>query len=382
MEYDLKWDGYQAWTSKCISNLVQDSNFADVTLVSDEFEYFKAHRVILSSSSEFFQKVLNEPDILKNSSNLLFLRGISSSILKNILMFIYEGKVSLQEGDLHKFLEIGFELKVTGVLSGKESVMRKKTKTYDDSEVSSDIALLEEHNVSNEMEDVISETKENVKEDFRDAIALLAENNKRNNGEHSKGNSNSIEESEIFIDVMKDVDKDISNTQNLEEENKVQETQIPIKAEIDKDASNNPYTAENLQLDSDNPGYILVDGNYKCTVDPLCLRVFTQVKNFKNHIEKRHLKTKERNFFCLECPKAFYTQFEVKGHFDRVHGNLEKKHQCTYCEKKFFQIGDVKAHVKGVHLKIKDIKCDFCDLAFTQKPNLKTHMRKIHSKTM
>merc|ERR1712126_473605 len=124
MEYDLKWESYRTWTENCIRELSDDSRFSDVTLLSNDLQQYKAHKIILNKSSEFFRQVLET--IPPVSGNVLFLKGIEGNVLKCVLKIIYEGTVSVPEESLSRFLETGFDLKVAGIISGKESVMRKK----------------------------------------------------------------------------------------------------------------------------------------------------------------------------------------------------------------------------------------------------------------
>ena len=95
MEYDLKWERYSNWTENCIRELSEDLRFSDVTLLSDDLQQYRAHKIILSKSSEFFQKVLET--IPPFSGNILFLKGIDGNVLKCMLKFIYEGTVSVPE---------------------------------------------------------------------------------------------------------------------------------------------------------------------------------------------------------------------------------------------------------------------------------------------
>ena len=56
-DYHLNWDKFQSWAAESVKNLINDNNFADVTLVSDDLKQFKAHKIILMSSSSFFETV-------------------------------------------------------------------------------------------------------------------------------------------------------------------------------------------------------------------------------------------------------------------------------------------------------------------------------------
>merc|ERR1712243_370498 len=75
--------------------MIQDSL---MSLLSNDLQQYKAHKIILSKSSEFFRQVLEAfPPV---SSNILFLKGIDGNVLKCMLKFIYEGTVSVPEESL------------------------------------------------------------------------------------------------------------------------------------------------------------------------------------------------------------------------------------------------------------------------------------------
>ena len=61
------------------------TDFSDVTLVCEDSRQIYAHRVILASSSSFFQNVLTK---VMHSHPLIFLRGVPHSQLSSIVDFI------------------------------------------------------------------------------------------------------------------------------------------------------------------------------------------------------------------------------------------------------------------------------------------------------
>ena len=51
----LRWNEYQDNIKSSFGNLRDDNDFADVTLACDDGQQLEAHKVILASSSPFFQ---------------------------------------------------------------------------------------------------------------------------------------------------------------------------------------------------------------------------------------------------------------------------------------------------------------------------------------
>ena len=89
-KFSLKWKNYQSNWNKSLSGLRNDTESADVTLISDDKMKFSAHKILLSSCSKTFKFILKENF---HASPLLYLSGVSSINLGFILDFIYYGEV-------------------------------------------------------------------------------------------------------------------------------------------------------------------------------------------------------------------------------------------------------------------------------------------------
>merc|ERR1712142_1088139 len=108
------------------------------SIACDDGEQLSAHKIILSSSSEVFEKMLST-----NSDQhiLLYLRGIPIKDLRSLLQFIYLGEVNLEEDDVGNFLAMARDLKVRGLEDKKVvrvddekllSQSRDRVKIHDD----------------------------------------------------------------------------------------------------------------------------------------------------------------------------------------------------------------------------------------------------------
>ena len=333
MEYDIKWGNYQKWTVDCVKDLYGDEKFADVTLLSDDLHSFKAHRIILSSSSEFFEKIftqMSSPIVLNNNS--LFLKGVKGKTLQTMLEFIYQGFVSVQQEDLSTFLETGFDLQVTGIISGNESVMReRKSKSVDFIK-----------------EETLQAKNDEEPDEVASATAFIEQENCGN-----------PEERQIDTDVE---DDNLLDLQIAEESEGVE------MGELDEDI-NDSHEGEGMAQN----GVVIKSGHV-----PVELGVSKKKRGRKGMTYVKS-ESEAKPVVCEECLKRFPNQNQMRMHFDRKHNGMEKKFPCDTCGKKFYMPQDVKAHIKGVHLKIKDFACDLCDRAFSQKCNLKSHKMKMHS---
>ena len=71
----------------------EHEHFTDVILACDDGE-INAHRLVLFTGSEFFQKMLPR---LKHPNPLIYLKGLKVRDLESILNFVYFGEISLLE---------------------------------------------------------------------------------------------------------------------------------------------------------------------------------------------------------------------------------------------------------------------------------------------
>ena len=116
-KFSLKWNDYLSNWNKSLSELRNDNEFADVTLISDDKVKFSAHKILLSSCSSMLKFILKSSN---NANPLLFLGGVSSVNLGYILDYIYQGEVNIYQEQLDSFLESARKLEIEGLLGSNE----------------------------------------------------------------------------------------------------------------------------------------------------------------------------------------------------------------------------------------------------------------------
>ena len=102
-KFCLKWNDFQENALKTFSKLRNEDDFFDVTLVADDQKQLMAHKVILSSCSEYFKNILKTN---RHSHPILCITGVSSMELENVLDYAYHGEVKIFQEDINKFLDI------------------------------------------------------------------------------------------------------------------------------------------------------------------------------------------------------------------------------------------------------------------------------------
>ena len=115
-DYIFKWDDFQESIRINFGKLRSDAEFCDVTLACEDGQQVEAHKVILSTSSPFFENLLIRH---QHAHPLIFMRGLKMEDLTAIVDFLYFGEASVPKENLDSFLSIADELKLVGLSSGE-----------------------------------------------------------------------------------------------------------------------------------------------------------------------------------------------------------------------------------------------------------------------
>ena len=131
----MKWDTFDANFREYLKKIRKDNTLFDVTLVTDDGKHKQAHKIILSAGSHLFCDIFQKSS---PASMLIYLKGIKSPQLEQILDFIYNGEAYIEQEELKQFLETGKELQVKDFevdLSGVgESVLEDPVRYSDEKE--------------------------------------------------------------------------------------------------------------------------------------------------------------------------------------------------------------------------------------------------------
>ena len=173
----LKWNEFQENIHQTFGGLRNTQEFADVTLVCEDGQQMEAHRVVLASSSPFFQKMMER---LNHPHPLIYMRGLTPEDLAAMLDFIYFGEANVTEEKVENFLLIADDLQIKGLTNHAEN--------YDHNQVDQKSLTIkkpqENHVVTNHRDD-----KTNCSNIKLEGTTNLFENieNKRDNYVHIQG---------------------------------------------------------------------------------------------------------------------------------------------------------------------------------------------------
>ncbi|RZC32207.1 bric-a-brac 1-like [Asbolus verrucosus] len=111
--YNLRWNSYVSNLINAFTNHQSQETLVDVTL-SCEGHFIKAHRLVLSACSVYFQKIF-ETHI--GSQLLVLLNDVKFKDLELVIQFMYKGEVKVADSEMQNFLSLGKMLQVKGLCS-------------------------------------------------------------------------------------------------------------------------------------------------------------------------------------------------------------------------------------------------------------------------
>jgi len=109
----MRWADHSDTFIRTFPVLYNDESYTDCTIVAEK-QFFKAHRVILSSASEFFDEAFKMTPATHHP--LIFLKDVKAMELRILLDFIYKGEVAIPPNFIPGLVKIGGDLKVKGIL--------------------------------------------------------------------------------------------------------------------------------------------------------------------------------------------------------------------------------------------------------------------------
>ena len=144
----LRWNDFTENVIASFASLRKDVNFADVTLVCDDGQQFKAHQLILAAASDFFQSLLMSNN---HSQPMIYMREVVFEDLASILDFLYFGEANVCQDNLDSFLSVAEQLKISGLMGNHGVQVPKKASDL--------LALQKIPNTRNQLKIMISKKK-------------------------------------------------------------------------------------------------------------------------------------------------------------------------------------------------------------------------------
>ncbi|XP_065562078.1 protein bric-a-brac 1-like isoform X2 [Artemia franciscana] len=107
----LKWNNYQSNLANVFDQLLQSETFVDVTLAA-EGQSIKAHKLVLSACSPYFQILFNENPC---PHPIIILKDTKYDDLKAVVEYMYKGEISVAQNELNSLLKVADSLRIRGL---------------------------------------------------------------------------------------------------------------------------------------------------------------------------------------------------------------------------------------------------------------------------
>lgn len=111
-EFYLKWKNHERTIISTFGTLLENGAFADCTLAA-EGKLLKAHKVVLSACSPYFQTLLSQHYCDRNT--VFVLKDVKFAELRALMNYMYRGRLILGTGQLSAFLLTAQSLQIRGL---------------------------------------------------------------------------------------------------------------------------------------------------------------------------------------------------------------------------------------------------------------------------
>jgi hypothetical protein len=278
---DLRRKDYSSWTEGILRKAHVQQDFSDVTLVSADDQVVPAHKIILSSSSPFFEKLLTKHN---HPNPLIFLNGVSRTILGQILDCIYLGETRVDYAQLEEFLQAGKDLKIMGI---EEDSSKYTSETQAEAEIDS-------RTDDTEFTGFPDETS-NVQENLGGEPQLIW---------HPECKA------EIKVDQVETIETKIAENPKIETKSK-SKSQGPPQKEKNLSCNLCDYRIHRNDLLRVHMNSKHDAEKFRCQT-PGCGRVYSSRNNLKNHMKSNH--------DCSHCAHIAESNSDLKLHKRIKHG--------------------------------------------------------------
>ena len=322
---------------------IERDYFCDVTLVSDDYQKFPAHKLVLAAHSSVLETLLlncTQPD---TSHTVLHIRGFSGCQVQKLLQLFYHGGVTIEDSQISDFVKLAIDLKIqmqnndsevstltfsNGLAEkGSEKIVQK---------IKLDNTVLSKNNVTLSLsEDEILNTQNvNIKKEKKSII-------------QSEGSVPSVEQP-----VVENEEEIIINNPEFEYDS------------VDKIVEENQKDTRYIKVKDSTIT------EWEC---PMCDEIFPRRRLLCVHV-RTHVN--KADFKCKICSNKYTDKYRLEIHFYEVHKKMIR-FQCTRCEFKCATASNINQHHRNYHQEPR-FACDECESMFKTQTCLKGHRQAMH----
>jgi len=304
----LKWNDHHNLFFAGAEQLYQGEEFTDVVLSAGS-QTFKAHKLVLSICSPFFQNLFRK---LGPEKHVIFLKDISTKHLELLLQYMYVGEIKVKEDELVTVLNVAQSLEIRGLTDNSES---KQTSSSSSNITNS--ALLP------------PPMKRKILSKPSSSSLVQNINQPRPMGQQQSQpfTPSSIKmehETSPVIDIESHDHGDEGEGYLGNEDGQAFQGAAPVVA------TEEVYEGYDEAYDQGEGGYYEAHGD-------------------KMGILSVNTNENESETICPICKKDFHCPSKLNQHLP-VHTG-EKRYECSYCRKRFTQSSNLNRHVRTHHTK-------------------------------
>ncbi|XP_076395650.1 uncharacterized protein LOC100880436 isoform X20 [Megachile rotundata] len=120
-QFCLRWNNHQSTLIQNFDTLLESGTLVDCTLAA-EGKYLKAHKVVLSACSPYFEGLLSEH---YDKHPVFILKDVKFKELKAMMDYMYRGEVNISQDQLAALLKAAESLQIKGLSESKTSGSNK-----------------------------------------------------------------------------------------------------------------------------------------------------------------------------------------------------------------------------------------------------------------
>ena len=336
-KYNLTWRSYSDHLREAQREMMTSSEFADVTLVTDDKQQIRAHRNILSACSPVFKTILQ---LDSNANPVIYLRGIQHSEMESIMKFIYLGEARIYEERINAFLMVSKNLEIRELSTGMEINYQFSSNEESNENEKNVVEVDEDRNVHYQPHTSTEPLK----------TIFISENKK-------------IDITEGVENAFNQCDQQFTQQNDLTRH--IQSKHGGVKHacnQCDYQATRKDNLTKHIQSKHEGVKYACNQCDYQAT--------FTS--SLTKHIQSKHEGVR---YVCNECDYQATIQGNLTQHIKSVHEGV--KYACSQCDYQATQQSNLAQHIKSAHEGIK-YACSQCDYQGPRQANLKSHIKSKH----
>ena len=310
----------------------------DVTLVFDDGKLLKAHKVLLSLNSVFFNDIFKSPGG-HGSEKIILMQDFSYFTIKLLLQYLYTGQANVSQEDLIDFIETANVLGINAV--------KKVNIDMQDNLVDLANFIFLEKNVSAKETEINNDKEHSLREtEITNAI---------------------VDKGGVEV-LMNDFDTSENSSENYD--NNVEE--IKRKEKPNKTIDHFcDYCGKGYKTRKQLKRHKKLHEGSKFQCEK-CPNVFSDKRHLFRHNQSLH---EGVTYQCKKCDKEFSQKQNMIRHFENIHEQI--KHHCELCNKIFNTSEGVGRHKIQIH-EGRKIDCGDCEKKFSQRSSLMKHRRAVH----